>query len=57
MAYIIDQDECIQCGSCEADCPETAISEIDGQYIINPEKCTECATCADVCPVDACSPA
>ena len=25
----IDADECIECGSCEAECPEEAIFEVD----------------------------
>ena len=50
--------ECINCGACEADCPNTAISQGDTIYLIDWEKCTECvghsatATCVDVCPVD-----
>jgi ferredoxin len=53
MAYIIDTDECIMCGACEAECPESAISEIDGAYVIDQEKCQDCGNCAEVCPVGA----
>ncbi len=52
MAYVIS-DECISCGSCESECPATAISEGDGKYVIDAAKCTDCGSCADVCPVDA----
>ncbi|MFC1988877.1 YfhL family 4Fe-4S dicluster ferredoxin [Chloroflexota bacterium] len=59
MAYKIT-DECISCGACEPDCPNTAISEGETIYVINPDKCTECvgsfdtSRCAEICPVDAC---
>ncbi|MCL5737009.1 MAG: YfhL family 4Fe-4S dicluster ferredoxin [Actinobacteria bacterium] len=55
-------DECISCGACEPECPNSAISEGDTQYVIDPSKCTECVgfydepQCASVCPVDACVP-
>ena len=46
-------DACILCGSCEAECPEDAISEGDDMYVIDPEKCTDCGACEEVCPEDA----
>lgn len=55
MAYVINEEECIQCGSCEAECPVGAISEGENSYVIDPELCTECGSCAEVCPVDAIS--
>ncbi len=61
MAYKITED-CISCGACEPECPNTAISEGDPIYIIDPNRCTECkghyqsSRCAEVCPVDACKP-
>ncbi|NMC79004.1 MAG: 4Fe-4S binding protein, partial [Chloroflexi bacterium] len=39
MAYVINTDECIACGACEAECPEGAISEVNGAYMIDPAKC------------------
>ena len=54
MAYKIDENTCISCGSCEGECPVGAISE--GEiYSINPDTCTECGTCAEVCPNEAIS--
>ena len=52
MAIIIT-DECINCGACEPECPNTAIYEgadadavqepiSDEVYYIAPDKCTEC---------------
>lgn len=61
MAYKITE-ECINCGACEPECPNQAISASDEIYIIDPEKCTECvghydtSQCAAVCPVDCCVP-
>jgi ferredoxin len=59
MAFKITE-ECINCGACEPECPNQAISAGDEIYIIDPEKCTECvghfdtSQCAAVCPVDCC---
>ena len=55
-------DTCINCGACEPECPNQAISEGEEIYVIDPERCTECVgfheeeACAAVCPVDACLP-
>jgi len=57
MAMIIT-DECISCGSCEPECPNTAISAGDTKYLIDPEKCTECIgagdepKCVAACPTE-----
>jgi ferredoxin len=59
MALLINE-ECINCGACEPECPNQAISAGDERYVIDPDKCTECVghfdepQCASVCPVDAC---
>ena len=61
MATIIT-DECINCGVCEPECPNEAISEGEDFYEIDPELCTECVgfhgeeACQEVCPVDCCIP-
>ena len=52
MAYEID-DKCIKCGSCEGECPVSAISEGEDKDVIDADTCIECGACADVCPVDA----
>ncbi|HET54450.1 MAG TPA: YfhL family 4Fe-4S dicluster ferredoxin [Ignavibacteria bacterium] len=57
MALMIT-DECINCGACEPECPNDAISEGEEFFEIDPEKCTECVgyydepQCKEVCPVD-----
>ena len=55
MAYVISSD-CISCGSCEPECPVSAISEGDSIYIIDEELCIDCGSCAEVCPTDAPQP-
>jgi len=61
MALIIT-DECINCGACEPECPNDAITAEDEIYVIDVDKCTECvghfdeSQCAEVCPVDCCVP-
>jgi ferredoxin len=54
MAYSINKDECIGCGTCEAECPTGAIAvSDDGKYEIDAEKCVDCGACSSVCPVEA----
>jgi ferredoxin len=59
MAYRIDPNTCAGCGSCEFECPNSAISMKGDIYVINPKKCTECAglfdspRCVAACPNDA----
>jgi len=59
MATMITGD-CINCGACEPECPNNAISQGDPVYKIDPLLCTECVgfhdyeACAAVCPVDVC---
>ena len=54
MAYKIS-DECVNCGACEDECPEKAISEKDERRWIDPDKCVDCGSCKDACPTDAIS--
>ncbi len=57
MAYFINE-ECIQCGACESECPEGAISlKDDGNYVVDAALCQDCGACADVCPTGAVNPA
>ena len=54
MAYAIQKDLCLGCGTCESECPVGAISVgDDGKYVIKASECIECGSCASVCPVDA----
>ena len=55
-------EECINCGACEPECPNEAISEGEDIYLIDPKLCTECVgfhdheACQAVCPVECCLP-
>jgi ferredoxin len=55
-------DDCINCGACQPECPNEAISEGDNKYVIDPDLCTECVgfhnheACQAVCPVECCLP-
>jgi ferredoxin len=55
-------EECINCGACEPECPNEAISEGEDTYVIDPALCTECVgfhdyeACQAVCPVECCLP-
>jgi hypothetical protein len=59
MATMIASD-CINCGACEPECPNNAISQGDPIFVIDAKLCTECVgfhdyeACAAVCPVDVC---
>ena len=52
MAYVIT-DECLSCGTCEGECPVSAISEGDGKYEINADECVDSGTCSGVCHAEA----
>jgi ferredoxin len=61
MSYKISED-CISCGACESECPNSAIKEGPSSFVIDPAKCSECvgsnptSKCAEVCPVGAPGP-
>lgn len=55
MAYVINGEECINCGACESECPVECISEADDCRVIAADDCIDCGACAGVCPVDCIS--
>ena len=61
MATHITSD-CINCGACEPECPNEAVSAGEDVYVIDPKLCTECVgfneheACQAVCPVECCLP-
>lgn len=52
MAYKINE-QCVSCGTCEAECPVGAISQGDDRYVIDENTCIECGACAAACPTGA----
>jgi ferredoxin len=58
MANKVTED-CINCGACEAECPNKAITQGDNTYNIDAALCDECAakagdqSCKAVCPSEA----
>jgi len=56
MPAKVNRDECVGCGTCVEECPETAIHMDDEEIaVVDPEKCTECGTCVEACPSEAIS--
>jgi ferredoxin len=59
MSMVITET-CINCGNCEPDCPNDAISAGDNIYLIAWERCTECVgafekpQCVELCPIADC---
>ena len=45
-------DDCIRCGSCLTDCPQSCIDLTD-KAVIRQENCLHCGNCAAICPVGA----
>ena len=56
MARVIN-DECVKCGTCEAECPVSAISEGEDTYVVDADSCIDCGACEAACPVGAISEA
>ncbi len=51
---VIDQDKCIKCIICWADCPEATIHrKSDDSVEINYDYCKGCGICANECPTKA----
>ncbi|MCR5495553.1 MAG: 4Fe-4S binding protein [Treponema sp.] len=55
MAYKINEDQCVNCGSCEPECPVGAISEKNDKRVIDADACISCGSCAATCPAEAIS--
>lgn len=56
MARVIS-GECVKCGTCEAECPVSAISEGEDTYVVDADSCIDCGACEAACPVGAISEA
>lgn len=52
MAFVIDQDRCVACGSCIGNCPNRAIVR-RGSHIVVTSMCSDCGTCIHYCSMGA----
>ncbi|MFV0298216.1 MAG: benzoyl-CoA 2,3-epoxidase subunit BoxA [Hyphomicrobiaceae bacterium] len=48
--HLIDPEICIRCGTCEATCPEGAVTHDDMNYVVDAQKCNQCMDCIAPCP-------
>jgi heterodisulfide reductase subunit A-like polyferredoxin len=55
MAYKVDADKCVNCGTCDSECPVDAISEKNDKRWIDSAKCQSCGACSGACPTEAIS--
>jgi ferredoxin len=53
LNYYIDEEACINCGSCRRFCPVDTIPYFNLQHQVDMEGCIGCTICYAVCPVDA----
>lgn len=53
LTYHIDEEACINCGSCRRFCPVDTIPYAHLQHQIDMTGCIGCTICYAVCPVDA----
>jgi electron transport complex protein RnfB len=49
---VIDQDECLGCGTCVGRCQVHAVSEREGIAFVDKERCIGCGLCVTGCPHD-----
>jgi NAD-dependent dihydropyrimidine dehydrogenase PreA subunit len=50
MAYMINAEACLKCGTCADTCPLGIISEGEESYVIDADQCVECGSCSFSCP-------
>jgi len=55
IQFSIDEEKCIQCGECVADCPAMVLSMGDYPQLDNPDGCYRCQHCFTICPTGALS--
>jgi len=52
-SIVLNQDQCIHCGSCSAVCFADALTmnKVSRELIFKPEKCIACELCIKACPL------
>jgi len=55
LDFKIDEERCIQCGECAADCPGGVIALDDYPKITDEDGCIRCQHCLAICPTGAVS--
>ena len=51
---VVNEAECVACGTCENACPREAIRVKNGvRAVVTPERCVGCGICAKECPATA----
>ena len=48
--HVIDPEVCIRCNTCEATCPEGAVTHDSRNYVVDPDICNHCMACVPPCP-------
>ena len=48
--HLIDPEICIRCNTCEAICPQQAITHDSRNYVVDAGKCNLCMACISPCP-------
>ncbi len=48
--HLIDPEICIRCNTCEAICPQKAITHDSANYVVDAETCNLCMACISPCP-------
>jgi benzoyl-CoA 2,3-dioxygenase component A len=48
--HVIDPEVCIRCNTCEATCPEGAVTHDSRNYVVDADICNHCMACVPPCP-------
>jgi benzoyl-CoA 2,3-dioxygenase component A len=51
--HLIDPEVCIRCNTCEATCPQNAVTHDERNYVVHFDLCNACGACISPCPTGA----